>query len=318
MSTCLLTLLGVLLFALVNTVSNQSVSVLISMLCDGLVVNCSFLQPEWISNPSKKNQKVIEISCFTTRLNAGAKEIFYLDLLPSKMRLLVVFLSVFVFYTGKAQQAKVMVGGAASFSLSYTDAVTAPGYGIAGFVDRDLGKGFNVGALVQIDRVFGGPNVLTLNFVKDYNFRSTIAAVVPHIDYSLYLLPFDKLELRASLGVGGAIASTRGTFQNPSNGVRQYESWGEPMFYPIYEDGQIVNARTQKTSGFLLVNPAISVGYFVKHNVKVFVRSSYMLAQSDDLDAFNLPSPANQSKDIYQLNQFGIGYVIYKKRFFRP
>lgn len=233
------------------------------------------------------------------------------------MRLLVVFLSVFTFFSVYAQQAKVMIGGVAGFSLSYTDALTAPGYGIAGFVDCDLGKGFNLGGLLQIDRVLGGPNSLTTGSGKDYYFQSTLINVIPHIDYSLYLLPFDKLELRASLGIGGSLAISKGSFQNPNNGVNQYEVWGEPYFYPVFEDGQMVNSETEKVSAFLVINPAFSIGYFVKHNVKIFIRTGYILAQSDDLDAFNLPTAANQSKDIYQLNQFGIGYLIYKKRFYR-
>ena len=210
-----------------------------------------------------------------------------------------------------------MVSGAAGFSVSFTDALSAPGYGLNAGFDRSINKNVNFGASLYADRVFGGPTALTVNPSKDYQYSGTIISVIPHIDLNLNAL-HDKLEFKVRLAFGIGQSWANGDFQNPQSGVSLYKTWGEPYFIPVYTNGMLSGARTESQTTFGVFAPSASVGYFVKHNIKIFARVGYLVAMSDDVDGLNLPTSSNSNDDIFQVNHFGVGYLLYKKRFYRP
>jgi len=227
---------------------------------------------------------------------------------------------IFLFVIGNlvhAQQDKNMLLGAIGANLSFTDASSAPGYGLLCGWQHKAESNLGLGAELMVDRVFGGASVFLPQPAKGYSFATTVVSLLPTVDYSLYLLRFNQLEVKPSVGVGLLFSSAKGTFSLPPEAISMYKQWGEPYFYPVYNsNGQIVDAVGKANTVALAILPGFSLAYYVTPQLKIFGRVGYLMAQTDDLDAFNLPAAANKGRDIVQVNHLGFGYQLYRKKFY--
>ncbi len=210
-----------------------------------------------------------------------------------------------------------MLTGAIGANLSFTDASSAPGYGLLFGWQHKAESNLGLGAELMVDRVFGGQSVFLPQPSKGYSFATTVVSLLPTVDYSFYLLRFDKLEVKPSVGVGLLFSSAKGSFSLPQEGVTMYNQWGEPLFYPVRNsNGGVIDAYAKANTVALAILPGFSLAYYVSPRLKIFGRVGYLMAKTDDLDAFNLPAAANTGRDIVQVNHLGFGYQLYRKKFY--
>ena len=210
-----------------------------------------------------------------------------------------------------------MLTSAIGANLSFTDASSAPGYGLLFGWQHKAESNLGLGAEFMVDRVFGGESVFLPQPSKGYSFSTTVISLLPTIDYSFYLLRFDKLEVKPSIGVGMLFSSANGTFSQAPEAVSMYQQWGEPIFYPVRDgSGVVVDAYSKANTLALALLPGFSLAYYINPRLKIFGRVGYLMPRTDDLDAFNLPSSANKGRDIVQVNHLGFGYQLYRKKFY--
>lgn len=215
-----------------------------------------------------------------------------------------------------SQQDKNMLTAAVDANLSFTDASSVPGFGVAVAWQHKAESNFGLGIELTVDRVFGGSSILVPQPAKGYEFNTTVVGLLPTIDYSVYLFRFKKVEVKPSVGVGLIYFAANGTFVNPQQGVSLYQQYGEPVFYPVYENGNVVDAVGKANKVALALLPGFSLAYYITPQFKIFGRVGYLMAQTDDIDAYNLPVAANQGRDIIQVNHLGFGYQLYRKKFY--
>lgn len=232
------------------------------------------------------------------------------------MRIIIILFLCIFHLNSSAQQDNNMLTAAIGANLSFTDASSVPGFGLDLGWQHKAENNFGLGVELMVDRVFGGSSILIPQPAKGYDFATTSVALLPTIEYNLYLFRFKKVEAKPSIGVGLVYFSAKGSFTSPQDGVSLYKQWGEPVFYPVYENGNVVDAYGKANKMALALLPGFSLGYYITPTLKIFGRVGYFLPKTDDLDGFNIPTSANQGRDIVQVNHLGFGYQFYRKKFY--
>ena len=152
-----------------------------------------------------------------------------------------------------------------------------------------------------LTKIIKGPALRLYDFVEE-NPTSTVALVAGH-------------------NTLGSIAALKNKNLSPKVMAEIKEKYSASRYQPIDaitldENGNVVDAVGKANKVALALLPGFSLAYYITPQFKIFGRVGYLMAQTDDIDAFNLPVAANQGRDIIQVNHLGFGYQLYRKKFY--